>query len=80
MTGDPAGVTVRDCERVQSAWFDARAWAASGRVWDDGPLHWSDGPDGAQLMFPAEIPADALARGIAQLGHRPVGAWLSPGV
>ncbi|GMA96316.1 GNAT family N-acetyltransferase [Pseudolysinimonas kribbensis] len=73
-------VTVRDCERVQSAWFDARAWAASGRVWDDGPLHWSDGPDGAHLMFPAAIPADALTRGIAQLEHRPVGAWLSPGV
>jgi GNAT superfamily N-acetyltransferase len=70
-------VRVRDCERVQSAWFDARAWAASGRVWDDGPLHWSDGPEGGNLMFPAEIPADALARGVAAIDSRPIGVWLS---
>jgi len=72
-------VTVRDCERVQSAWFDARAWAASGRVWDDGPLHWSDGPDGAQLMFPRAIPTAALARGLDALDGQAVGVWLSRG-
>jgi GNAT superfamily N-acetyltransferase len=76
---DPV-TTVRDCERVQSAWFDARAWAADGRVWDDGPLHWSDGPDGGNLMFPEEIPPDLLARGLAAFERRPVGAWLSIGV
>jgi hypothetical protein len=67
---------------VQSAWFDARAWAASGRVWDDGPLHWSDGPDGGNLVFPESIPSDALARGLArglaELGRRPVGAGSAP--
>jgi GNAT superfamily N-acetyltransferase len=72
-------VAVRDCERVQSAWFDARAWAAGGRVWDDGPLHWSDGPDGAHLLFPATIPDEELDRGLATLEGQLVGAWLSLG-
>ena len=45
--------TVSDCERVQTHWYVSRAREAGGEVWTDGPLTWTDGPDGQNLMFPS---------------------------
>ena len=77
-SNDPA-VTVAACERVQTSWFRRRAEEIGGEVWADGPLNWIDGPDGLNLMFPRELPAAALRRGInraRELGRPTVGAWL----
>jgi GNAT superfamily N-acetyltransferase len=66
-------------ERVQTEWFTARALRLGGSAWDDGPLFWTDGPDGQNLMFPRAIPLNALDRGIERArehGHELVGAWL----
>jgi GNAT superfamily N-acetyltransferase len=76
-------VTVADCERVQADWFTYRAKALGGRVWSDGPLDWTDGPDGINVMFPKSIEAAAIARGVEYArasGASIVGAWLSLGV
>jgi GNAT superfamily N-acetyltransferase len=72
-------VTVADCQRVQANWFRFRAEACGGEVWTDGPLTWIDGPDGQNLMFPAEMTAEALERGVRRArdrGLKIVGAWL----
>jgi GNAT superfamily N-acetyltransferase len=66
-------------ERVQTEWFKARATRLGGSAWDDGPLFWTDGPDGQNLMFPRAIPLNALDRGIEtarERGHELVGAWI----
>jgi GNAT superfamily N-acetyltransferase len=73
-------VTVADCERVQSDWFRARAGLLGGEVWTDGPLTWTDGPDGQNLMFPRSMTVARVLRGAdrARARGRPiVGAWLS---
>lgn len=69
---------MRDCERVQAAWFRTRAARLGGRRWRDGGLDWLEGPDGLSLMFPAELPPDAVARGAADARRRRVlaGVWL----
>jgi GNAT superfamily N-acetyltransferase len=70
---------VTECERVQLHWFNTRARLLGGQVWQDGPLSWVHGPDGLNLMFPARIPADALARGVQRAAEAElpiVGAWL----
>ncbi|MFC4243888.1 GNAT family N-acetyltransferase [Gryllotalpicola reticulitermitis] len=67
------------CERVQTDWFQLRAERLGGTVWDDGPLHWTDGPDGQNLMFPRSIPLDAVERGVERAranGHELVGCWV----
>ncbi len=72
-------VSTADCERVQSAWFLERARVLGGESWSDGGLRWAHEPGAANLLFPPEIRADALARGLERI--RPagviVGAWLS---
>jgi GNAT superfamily N-acetyltransferase len=76
-------VTVADCERVQTDWFRHVAVACGGEVWTDGPLTWTDGPDGQNLMFPASMTTGAVLRGVERArdrGRRIVGAWLGPGV
>jgi GNAT superfamily N-acetyltransferase len=72
-------ITVADCERVQTGWFQTRAEVLGGSIWHDGPLTWMSGPDGMHLMFPGELPPAAVARGVAQaraLGVG-IGAWLN---
>lgn len=83
----PAGsvlrVMVGDCERVQTSWFRAQAEVLGGRSWDDGPLTWTDSPDGLSLMFPDELDTAAVRRGIRHAldhGRSSVGAWLNAGV
>lgn len=66
-------------EGVQTEWFRLRAERLDGTVWDDGPLFWTDGPDGQNLMFPRSIPLDPLDRGIERArasGREIVGAWV----
>jgi GNAT superfamily N-acetyltransferase len=84
MTGGPparrGAVTVADCERVQASWFRTRAQLLGGEVWTDGPLTWTDGPDGQNLVFPCELTADGVRRGADRARERGasiVGAWLS---
>ncbi|MBO3749220.1 GNAT family N-acetyltransferase [Streptosporangiaceae bacterium NEAU-GS5] len=72
-------VTVSDCERVQAGWFRTRAAALGGEVWTDGPLTWTDGPDGLNLMFPERMTTAAVERGVRRARERGlsiVGAWL----
>ena len=69
-------ITVADCERVQTDWFRYRATNLGGAVWEDGPLTWTDGPDGLNLMFPAVLTDATLLRGLLRAGTRPIGAWL----
>jgi GNAT superfamily N-acetyltransferase len=69
-------ITVADCERVQTEWFRYRATNLGGAVWEDGPLTWTDGPDGRNLMFPPALTDATLLRGLLRAGTRPVGAWL----
>ena len=74
-------VTVADCERAQTDWYAACARLTGGEDWQDGPLRWIWLPysGSLMLMFPAEIPPDAVARGVAratELDARIVGAWL----
>ncbi|MEV0400887.1 GNAT family N-acetyltransferase [Actinoallomurus sp. NPDC050550] len=74
---------VKECERVQTSWFRARAEALGGEAWDDGALTWTDGPDGLNLMFPGELDTSAVRRGVQEAlarGRPLVGAWLSTGV
>jgi ribosomal protein S18 acetylase RimI-like enzyme len=76
-----AAVTVADCERVQQSWYDSCARAAGGESWQDGPLHWVwlAPSRSLMLMFPVDIPPDALDRGIAeakQCKAREIGGWL----
>lgn len=78
--GDQA--TIADCERLQTSWFVAGATVNGGTVWHDGPLTWTWHPYNrhVMLLFPTNIPADELERGlakVAQLNPRIVGAWLS---
>jgi GNAT superfamily N-acetyltransferase len=68
--------TVADCERVQTEWFRYRATNLGGAVWEDGPLTWTDGPDGLNLMFPPALTDETLLRGLLRAGDRPIGAWL----
>jgi len=73
-------VSVADCERVQANWFRYRAESLQGSVTVDGPLTWTDGPDGLNLMFPTALPDAELARGVERAraaGLSIVGAWLS---
>ncbi len=70
--------TVADCERVQTDWYRTRARVLGGRGWQDGPLTWILGPGVLSLMFPRDLPAPALADGVAVargLGIS-VGVWL----
>lgn len=72
-------VTVADCQRVQRSWFTVRAQTLAGTVWTDGPLTWTDGPDGLNLMFPTEMTTTGLLRGVEvarERGRAVVGAWL----
>jgi len=67
------------CEDVQTEWFRVRAERLGGTSWQDGPLLWTDGPDGQNLMFPRDIPLDALERGVERAranGREMVGAWV----
>lgn len=73
-------VTVADCERVQSNWLRLRAEVCGGAVWTDGPLTWVDGPDHQHLLFPREMSAPAVLRGVSRAREHKVpviGAWLS---
>ncbi|MCX7522926.1 hypothetical protein OSC27_11640 [Microbacterium sp. STN6] len=77
-----ASITVADCERMQTSWFRAHAEFVGGEVREDGPLTWILDSTGLHLMFPRELPADGLARGVAwarSLGTR-IGVWLSDDV
>jgi GNAT superfamily N-acetyltransferase len=68
-------VTVADCERVQTSWFQLHAEALGGEAWEDTGLTWANG----DLLFPQVIDPAALARGVeqARAAHLPiVGAWL----
>ena len=68
------------CQRVQTDWFRLRAERLGGHVWQDGPLLWTDGPDGQNLMFPGAVPLNPVIEGIerARANRRTiVGAWLS---
>lgn len=68
-------VSVADCERVQTSWFQLRARAQGSDAWEDSGLVWANG----DLMFPQVIDPAALARGVerARAEHLPiVGAWL----
>lgn len=78
MTPSPP-VTVSDCERVQTSWFVTRAELLGGAVWRDDGLTWAREAEQANLLFPTEISADALGRGLERINRRPVitGAWLS---
>ncbi|WP_042381171.1 GNAT family N-acetyltransferase [Streptacidiphilus melanogenes] len=74
---------VGECERVQTSWFRAQAEVLGGRSWEDGALSWTDGPEGLNLMFPGELDAAAVRRGVQQAlsrGRASVGAWLSTDV
>lgn len=74
----PGAITVADCERAQTSWFVTTA-RLLGDTWDEGGLTWARSPGHADLLFPTEIDADALAAGLRR-GRRPgeiVGAWLS---
>ena len=78
-------ITVADCERLQTHWFVAGARHNGGEVWQEGSLDWTWHPYSrhAMLLFPAEIPAEALGRAlrhVAELGAQTVGAWLGPEV
>jgi ribosomal protein S18 acetylase RimI-like enzyme len=78
-------MTVADCERVQTSWFDTCARATGGEVWDDAALHWAWLPAtrSLMLMFPATIPGDAVGRGLSEAYRRKakiVGAWLGRAV
>ena len=80
MTASSIVVTVADCERVQTQWYRARAAVLGGEAWSDGPLTWTDGPDGQNLMFPTEMTTEAVLRGVARARNRglgTVGAWLN---
>ncbi|WP_336647724.1 GNAT family N-acetyltransferase [Microbacterium sp. MMO-10] len=71
--------TVAECERVQTAWFRARAEALGGECLVEDGLVWTDGPDGMNLLFPEAPTVDALRRGVAraeQRGRGIVGVWL----
>jgi GNAT superfamily N-acetyltransferase len=75
-------VTVADCEQTQRSWYDSCARAGGGEVWQDGPLHWAwlAHSRSLMLMFPTEIPAIDLDRGVAEAKRRrarEVGVWLS---
>jgi GNAT superfamily N-acetyltransferase len=73
-------ITVADCERVQTGWFRLRAETLGGCMWNDGPLTWIAETGTLWLMFPRELPAPAIERGIAvarDLGVASIGAWLS---
>ena len=68
-----------ECERVQTAWFRARAETLGGECLMEDGLVWTDGPDGMNLMFPEAPTVDALRRGVARAqarGHGLVGVWL----
>ena len=71
--------TVTECERVQTAWFRARAETLGGECLIEDGLIWTDGPDGMNLMFPEAPTVDALRRGVARAqarGRGIVGVWL----
>jgi len=73
-------VSIADCQRVQTNWYRKRAEVLGGEVWTDGPLTWTDGPDGQNLMFPEEMATPAVRRGVERARDRGlgiVGAWLS---
>jgi GNAT superfamily N-acetyltransferase len=64
---------------VQTNWFRTRARHLGGEAWSDGPLNWTDGPDGLNLMFPPRMTTAAVRRGTERARdlRRPiVGAWL----
>lgn len=66
-------VTVADCERVQTSWFQLRS--PEGGSYEDDGLTWANG----DLMFPRVIAPAALARGVERAraeGASIVGAWL----
>lgn len=68
-------VTVADCERVQTSWFQLHSEVLGGDAWEDAGLVWANG----DLMFPRVIDAAALARGVERAratGTTIVGAWL----
>ena len=70
-----APVTVSDCERVQTSWFQLRSEVLGVPSWEDTGLTWANG----DLMFPQVIDPAALSRGLERAratGTRIVGAWL----
>ena len=83
MANLPAVVTVADCQRVQTNWFRFRAETCGGEVRTDGPMTWIDGPDGLNLMFPAEMSTTGVLREVElahDRGRTIVGAWLAHNV
>ncbi|NUP48155.1 MAG: GNAT family N-acetyltransferase, partial [Catenulispora sp.] len=74
---------IGDCERVQTSWFRAQAEVLGGGSWEDGGLSWTDSSEGCYLMFPGELDAAAVRRGVEEArarGRASVGAWLNLGV
>ncbi|MFL5686968.1 MAG: GNAT family N-acetyltransferase [Chloroflexota bacterium] len=74
-------LTIAGCERNQTDWFRSLADACGGREWVTGPLIWvAPAPDGdAMLMFPHEIPAEDLRRGVTAAwdqDYSSIGVWL----
>jgi ribosomal protein S18 acetylase RimI-like enzyme len=76
---------VAAAERNQADWLAATARATGGGTWSDGPLRWAHGRHSGEvlLLFPRELPAAALARGLAvagERGARRIGCWLAADV
>jgi GNAT superfamily N-acetyltransferase len=68
-------VTVTDCERVQTSWFQLQSEVLGVDAWEDSGLVWANG----DLLFPQVIDPAALARGVERAragGSTVVGAWL----
>ncbi|WP_456786313.1 GNAT family N-acetyltransferase [Cellulomonas sp. P5_C5] len=68
-------VTVADCERAQTSWFQLRSDVLGVDSWEDTGLTWANG----DLMFPQVIDPAALARGVERAragGSTVIGAWL----
>ena len=68
-------VTVADCERVQTSWFQLHSEVLGADAWEDTGLVWANG----DLLFPRVIDPGALGRGVERAratGTTVVGAWL----
>ena len=64
-------VTVADCERVQTSWFQLRSDVLGVDAWEDTGLVWANG----DLLFPQVIDPAALTRGVEPLPG--TGVWRS---
>lgn len=81
--GPGSAERVAVCEHAQSQWLRSRALTAGGSTWhDDAGLRWVWNPATLEgsLLFPRELPEDAVRTGMERLDDRraaSVGAWLS---